>query len=92
MAALRCAWWKQQRSRCCTRPAELPDVTPGTTEAALLKFIQKGPHTSGELITLSKLSSGSVYTTLSKMKGEGKIETREDEADGQRKWFIRGAQ
>jgi DNA-binding transcriptional ArsR family regulator len=65
---------------------------PGGNQQTLLRLIQKRAYSSGELIERTGLSAGTVYGALNVMRSKGLIETREDEADGQRKNFLREMQ
>jgi hypothetical protein len=62
---------------------------PSGTQAALVKLIEKSPGklTSGDLIHLTNLNAGTVYTALGAMKKAGRIYTqKDDDGDGQSKW------
>lgn len=59
------------------------------TNDVLLKLVAKRPYTSGELIEQSGLKVQTVYVAMSSMKKQGRVETRrDDENDGQSKWYI----
>jgi len=67
-------------------PAAVP--VPAGVRASILKLLARHPATS---IDLAKEIGGlpkSVYSTLTMLRGEGLVVTKEDESDGQRKNFL----
>jgi hypothetical protein len=57
--------------------------------AKILALLAKKPMSSGELITASRLESGSVYTACGNLKTAGRIESRtDDDGDGTRRYYL----
>ena len=74
------------RERNLGSPAAVP--VPGGVKAGILKQLSRQPLTSVELAERLGGPSGSVYSTLTNLRGEGLIKTKVDEQDGQRKNYL----
>jgi DNA-binding MarR family transcriptional regulator len=58
------------------------------TQMRYLELLRKQPLTSADVITRTGDTSSAVYSTLNILRTKGLIETRVDEADGQRKNYV----
>lgn len=73
------------------------DIPSGGPLDAVLKSLAKGPLTPTDLQQAANrikpgISMQSIYEATGRLKAKGLIESREDDdGDGRRKWFLRGA-
>jgi len=75
------------------RPRKTAAIGPGQDSgamAACLESLKKGGKTSGEILATVKASAPSIYSALSILRKQGRIVSRADEVDGQRKNFLAG--
>lgn len=72
--------------------ATAPRSAPGggdSIQTRILEVLNKKPMSSLELITALKLEPNQVYQAASYLKQKGKIDSRNDETDGTRRYFVK---
>ena len=76
------------KSRRLGRPPAEPGPNDETVTARILAALSKKPMCSSDLANQLGGSIGSIYTVLSFMRKDGRIETRYDETDGVKKNYL----